>query len=310
MRVSWNMVWCQDKRGLFGNATGFYTSDVLASGWTRKNSGCYMQRNSTFACQKVAHRGGAALAPENTMAAFRHAPMFSVDAIELDVQMSRDGHVIVFHDETVERLTHGRGNILDLDLAYLRGLDVAAHFSGGWPEPQRIPALTEVLAFARQARLQMYIEVKPGLREGVYVRYPGIAEAVVKDVLAAGMLDQVLIMSFDWEVLPHIKTLAPGATTCTLVSEDVWNPHARAALAELVTRVRANGCEWVNIDYELFTPEMPDFFHAHGLRLGVWTVNDAAGLQRLADAGVDSLTTDRPDLFAAPASSDSVVAGD
>lgn len=265
-----------------------------------------MSSYATFNCQKVAHRGGAALAPENTMAAFRHAPAFAVDAIELDVQMSRDGHVIVFHDETVERLTNGQGNILDLDLASLRDLDVAAHFPGGWSEPQRMPALSEVLDFARQTQLQVYIEIKPGQRDGVYVRYPGIAEAVVRDVLAADMLDQVLIMSFDWEVLPLVKTLAPGAITGTLVSEDVWNPHTPSALAELGARVCANGCEWANMDYELFTPEMPDFFHAQGLRLGVWTVNDVPGLRRLAAAGVDSLTTDRPDLFAVLTSSDTV----
>ncbi len=250
-----------------------------------------------FGYQRVAHRGGAALAPENTLAAFRHARMLPIDAIELDVQMTRDGHAIVFHDETVERLTDGQGNILDLDLAYLHGLNVAARFAGGWPEPQRIPSLAEVLDLAREARLHVYIEIKSSLRAGVYGRYPGIAEAVIRDVIVAEMLDQVLIMSFDWSVLPLMKALAPGAITGALVSKDAWNPHAPGELAKLVTQVHALGCAWVNIDYKLFTPELPDFFHSHGLRLGVWTANDAAVLQRLAAAGVDSLTTDRPDLF-------------
>src|SRR5215469_17012312 len=94
---------------------------------------------SSLSVQRVAHRGGAALAPENTLAAFRLALTLPIDAIELDIQMSRDGHAIVFHDQTVERLTDGQGNILDLDLAYLRSLNAAAHFSGGWPEPQLVP---------------------------------------------------------------------------------------------------------------------------------------------------------------------------
>src|SRR6266566_5502705 len=95
--------------------------------------------------QRVAHRGGSHLAPQNTMAAFRNALKFPIDAIELDVHMSRDGHVIVFHDYTVEKLTNGDGNILDLDFAYLCSLNAAAHFPGGWPEPQQIPTLREVL---------------------------------------------------------------------------------------------------------------------------------------------------------------------
>jgi glycerophosphoryl diester phosphodiesterase len=248
-------------------------------------------------CQRVAHRGGAALAPENTLAAFRNALRQPVDAIELDVQMSRDGHAIVFHDETIERLTEGQGNILDLDLADLRALNVAVHFPGGWPQAERMPLLSEVLDFARAENVQVYIEIKLGKRAGAYVRYPGIAEAVVQEVSAADLLGQVLIMSFDWEILPQIKSLAPGVQTGALVSEDVWHPHAPTSLADLVDKVRVLQCEWINLDYDLFTPEMPGFFHAHGYRLGVWTVNDEAGLHRLAEAGVDSLTSDRPDLF-------------
>lgn len=248
-------------------------------------------------CQRVAHRGGAALAPENTMAAFRQTLALPVDAIELDVQMSRDGHVIVFHDETVERLTEGRGNILDLDLVDLRALNAAAHFPGGWPQAQQMPLLSEVLDFARAETMQVYIEIKSGKRDGVYARYPGIAEAVVREVRAAGMLERVLVMSFDWELLPRIKSLAPGVQTGALVSEKIWNPRPATALRDLVDRVSLLRCEWINMDYALFTFEMPDLFHAHGFRLGIWTVNDEVGLQRLAQAGVDSVTSDRPDLF-------------
>lgn len=248
--------------------------------------------------QRVAHRGGAALAPENTLAAFRHALSLPIDVIELDVQMSRDGQAVVFHDTTVERLTNGQGNLLDLDFADLRALNAAAHFPGGWPEPQQMPTLHEVLALARQGNIQAFIEIKSGQRADRYSRYPGIAEAVTREVLAADMLSRVMIMSFDWEILPHVKALAPGVQTGVIVSENVWNPLAPQALTTLAARARALQCEWIQMKYSLFLAEMPGFFHAHGLQLGVWVVNDAAGLQRLAQAGVDALTTDRPDLFA------------
>jgi glycerophosphoryl diester phosphodiesterase len=246
---------------------------------------------------RVAHRGGSALAPENTLAAFRHALTLPVDALELDVQMSCDGHALVFHDETVERLSTGQGNLLDLDLAYLRSLDVAAHFPGGWPQPQQMPTLGEVLTLAKQGEVQVLLEIKPGLRAGQYCRYPGIVEAVARAVLDAGMCEQVLVMSFDWEVLPQIKRLLPGVRTGVLVSEDVWPLSPADALTKLVAQARTLQCEWIHLDATLFTSALPAFFHAHSLQLGLWTVNDQIDLQSLAQMGVDALTTDHPDFF-------------
>jgi len=251
----------------------------------------------TSGCQRVAHRGGAALAPENTLAAFRHARTLPVDALELDVRMSRDGQLIVFHDATIERLTGVQGTVLDLDLAELLELNVAARFLGSWPENQQIPVLAEVLALARESHLKVFIEIKPGERDGSYEHSPEIAQAVVRAVLAENMLEQVQIMSFDWTLLPEIKALAPAMTTGALVSREMWQPRAPSALAHLVARVKELQCSWVDLATDLFTPEMPGFFHAQGLLLGIWTVNDAASLRRLAAAGVDALTSDRPDLF-------------
>src|SRR5207248_2341299 len=182
--------------------------------------------------QRVAHRGGSLLAPENTLAAFRNALTLPVDAIELDVHMTRDGHAVVFHDNTVEGRTNGAGNILDLDFAYLRSLNAVAHFPGGWPEPQQIPTLREVLDLTK-GHVQVYIEIKQSKRNGVYRRYPHIAETVIDDVRAAGMLDQVLVISFDWSILPRVKSFAPIIQTGALVSKDVWNPQADQALARL-----------------------------------------------------------------------------
>ncbi|HJT58848.1 MAG TPA: glycerophosphodiester phosphodiesterase [Ktedonobacteraceae bacterium] len=246
--------------------------------------------------QKVAHRGGSALAPQNTLAAFRNAIMLPIDAIELDVQMTRDGHVVVFHDNSVEKLTDGFGNMLDLDFAYLRGLNAAAHFPGGWPEPQQIPTLREVLNLAKN-RVQVYIEIKFSARDGVYGRYPGIAEAVVEEVRSAGMVDQALIISYDWAILPIVKALAPALQTGAIVSDEVWNPRAEHALQTLVEHISSLGCRWINIDCDLFTPDMPRIAHEHGLEIGLWTVNSSAEMRRFVAAGVDSITSDHPDLF-------------
>ena len=249
------------------------------------------------AVQRVAHRGGAALAPENTLAAFRNALNFPVDAIELDVHMSRDGHAIVFHDYTVDKRTNGNGNILDLDFAYLRSLNAAAHFPGGWPQPEQLPTLREVLDLAR-GRVQVYIEIKQSKRDDVYGSYPHIAEAVIAEVRAADMLNQVLVISFDWSILPQIKELEPGVQTGALVSDDTWKPQAEYALDTPIEQVTALGCNWINIGTRLFTADMSSAAHQHGLQLGVWTVNSVHEMRRFIKAGVDSITSDRPDFFA------------
>ena len=247
--------------------------------------------------QRVAHRGGSHLAPESTLTAFRNALTLPIDAIELDVQMTRDGQAIVFHDNTVEKRTDGVGNILDLDFAYLRSLNAAAHFRGGWPEPQQIPTLREVLNLAR-GHVQVCIEIKASKRNGSFGRYPYIAETVVEEVRAVGMLDQVQVMSFDWAILPLVKSLEPTLQTGAIVSNDVWNPRAERALQTLIEQVTALGCKWINMDRRLFTKDMPEAAHVHGFSLGIWTVNTERTMRRLAAAGVDSLTSDRPDLFA------------
>ena len=247
--------------------------------------------------QRVAHRGGAHLAPEDTLAAFRNALTLPIDAIELDVHMSRDGHAIVFHDSTVDKRTNGTGNILDLDFDYLRSLNAAAHFPGGWPQPQQIPTLREVLDLAK-GHVQAYIEIKPSKLNGTYGHYPNIAETVLEEVRRAGMLDQVLIISFDWSTLPLIKSLEPALQTGALVSRDVWDAHARDALDTLIGQATALGCNWINMKRDLFTPAMPAVAHNHSFKLGIWTVNTLCAMRRLAASGVDSLTSDRPDLFA------------
>ena len=129
-------------------------------------------------------------------------------------------------------------------------------------------------------------------------RYPHIAEAVLREVRLAGMVNRVLIISFDWPMLLHIKSLEPRLQTGANVSQDLWNPDAENAFATLIQQTRKFGCSWVNIDARLFTEEMPARVHKQDLKLGLWTVNTLKDMRRFVAAQVDALTTDRPDLFA------------
>ncbi|GER86680.1 glycerophosphoryl diester phosphodiesterase [Dictyobacter vulcani] len=246
---------------------------------------------------RIAHRGGSQLAPENTLAAFRNALTMPVDMVELDVQLSSDGQLVVFHDATMERLTDGEGNILDLDFAYLRSLNAAAHFAGGWPQTEQMPTLREVLTLARN-RTRVCIEIKFSERDGNYGRYPHIAELVVRDLRATKMVDQVIVISFDWVMLAKLRRLEADLVTGAIVSDNLWSADDDPQLVKLAKQITLAGCNWIHLDRQLFTPEILSLIHHNGFKLGIWTVNELAELHMLADAGVDSLTTDRPDLFA------------
>jgi glycerophosphoryl diester phosphodiesterase len=246
--------------------------------------------------QGVAHRGGSLLAPENTLAAFHNALTLGIDIIELDVQMSRDGQLIVFHDDTLDWLTDGQGNILDQDFAYLRSLNAAAHFSKGWFQPEGIPTLREVLDLAK-GHASVYIEIKHSQQEGASESRLNIAETVIAEIQATNMLDQVLIISFDWHILSVIKSLEPSLETGAIVSKKWWSEQTKDPLALLCEQAAALGCSWIDLDAHLFSPGMSDILHQRGFQLGLWTVNKLDELRQFALAGIDSLTTDRPDLF-------------
>ncbi len=104
-------------------------------------------------------------------------------------------------------------------------------------------------------------------------------------------------MSFDWSILPHVKSLEPALQTGALVSNDTWDAHAGGALATLITQAQSLGCNWLNMDWKLCTETMPAAIHEQGLKIGLWTINDQHEMRRFARAGVDSITSDRPDLF-------------
>ena len=245
---------------------------------------------------RIAHRGGSHLAPENTLAAFRNALTMPVDMLELDVQISRDGHAIVFHDALVDRVTNGGGNVLDLDFEYLRSLDAAKHFPGGWPQPEQIPTLQEVLELARN-RVRVCIEIKLSERDGQYGRYPNMIESVVRDLRLTKMVDRVLVISFDWVALAKIRRLEPSLITGALVSRELWSPEDDPQLEKLCKQVTRAGCNWIDMDRELFTPELLPLIRRNGFKLGLWTVDDLEELRSFSNLGVDALTTDRPDLF-------------
>lgn len=233
----------------------------------------------------AAHRGGAALWPENSLTAFRGAIGLGVDLVELDVHQTRDGEVVVVHDATLERTTTGRGTVRDLSWA-----ELATAVIRGTPD-DRLPRLADVLALLRPSRVGLLLEIKSGPGGD---RYPGIEERVLALLQGSGVADRTTVMAFDWTILERLRALSPSVRLTGLLSH---HGAARAGGVEAaVPRLRALGANDLGIERTLLTPEAVRAAHDAGLSIGVWTVNDPDELRRALGAGVDYVTTDQPDV--------------
>lgn len=152
--------------------------------------------------QLIAHRGDSRRAPENTLAAFRSAVAAGADWLEMDVQMTKDGALVVIHDETVDRTTNGSGAVRELTLAEIRALDAG--------NGEQVPTFAEAIALAKESNIGLMPEVKsPHL-------YPGIEAKMVTAIESAGYEEKTALQSFAPQTLETIKTLNPRLQLCRL----------------------------------------------------------------------------------------------
>jgi glycerophosphoryl diester phosphodiesterase len=233
----------------------------------------------------AAHRGGAALWPENSLTAFRGALGLGVDLVECDVHQTRDGEVLVVHDPTLERTTTGCGAVRDLAWAELATVTVR-----GTPG-ERVPRLAELLALIRPARAGLLLEIKTDPED---VRYAGIEERVLALLGAAGVADRTTVMAFDWAILERFRALAAPVRLTGLLARR--GAERLGGVGAAAARVRALGADDLGIERTLLAPAAVRAARDAGLTIGVWTVNDPEDLGRALETGVDYVTTDRPDL--------------
>lgn len=229
----------------------------------------------------VAHRGASASAPENTMAAFEKAIELGADAIELDLHVSREGELVVIHDQTLDRSTDGQGPVHARSVPELKQLDAGRWFDERFTG-QRIPTLAEVLnRFA--GKIVLALEVKAGS-----AFFPGIEEQVVTILREHQAISQVAVASFDHHALFRLKELEPSLRTAALL---VGRP--------VLMPVIANACkaDAMALECNLVTNTEVEACHAAGLQLVVWVVNEPALMGHFIDLGVDGIITDRPDLL-------------
>jgi glycerophosphoryl diester phosphodiesterase len=236
--------------------------------------------------QVFAHRGGAALRPENTLLAFDHGMSLGADGLELDVHLSRDGVVVVHHDPTLERTTNGHGPVAALTANELARLDAGYHFEGFRGAAGGVPTLAEVLR--RHPAAWLIIELK--------VNDADLAYKTIDEVRAAGALDRVAVGSFGTRVLREARRYEPRILTGASREE------TRLALYRSWIRwpVRYPRHDAFQVPEQagstrVVSPRFVRYAHDAGVAVQVWTVNDPADMRRLLDWGVDGLISDRPD---------------
>jgi glycerophosphoryl diester phosphodiesterase len=233
----------------------------------------------------IAHRGSSAYAPENTLAAFNLAAAQGADAIELDVDLTRDGHVIVMHDATIDRTTDGHGRVADLTLDEIRRVDAgvwkAAEFKG-----ERVPLLDEVLAAVGQAVL-IDIEIK-----GMSLRGHGLEQQVAALIAKHDLFDRVVLSSFNPFALRRAKQIDPRLACGLIYSSDLPIFLRKAWLAPLIPQLNAR-----HPHHSQITRSVVEQFHAQGQSVYVWTVNQAGVAHAMAQFGVDGLIGDDPVLI-------------
>jgi glycerophosphoryl diester phosphodiesterase len=229
----------------------------------------------------IAHRGLSARFPENTLAAFKGAVDAGAHMIELDVNLTRDRQLVVIHDDTVDRTTNGRGAVRALTLEALGRLD-----GGSWFDPafkaERLPTLAQVLD-AVKGRLMVNIEIKPEAFE----RH-GPADAVERQVLQLvrkkNMIDDVLVSSFEWQVLENIHRMEP-AIALGLLSDAAADDSVRYWYG------RINAFSW-HPDYRVLTRDQVEAFHGLGARVFPFSVNGRIDTRGMLAMGVDGLIVD------------------
>jgi len=237
----------------------------------------------------AAHRGGAALWPENSLLAFRNALALGVDLLELDVHLSADGEVVVLHDATLDRTTTGHGPVREATTATLASLRLRARDGHVTDEP--IPTLAQVLDLAAPTRVGVLPEIKVGA-DGR--RYPGIEEQVLALLGARGLLARATVQAFAPETIRRLRELAPGVRTMLLVGR-ARVERERVTPATAVQWTVDAGATDLGIDHRLVDRGVVDAARKASVRLAVWTVNDETDMRRLIDLGVDAIMTDRPD---------------
>jgi len=228
------------------------------------------------------HRGASAYAPMNTIPAFKLAAEQGAHGVELDVWLSRDRHLVIVHDSTVDHTTDGSGYIWNMTLAELKSLD-ASHRFAGTHRGARIPTLDEVFDAVGQ-RLYVNVEIKADAG-----MIPGVEAAVAECITRHNMRQRVIVSSFSAQVLWNFRHVMPEVPIGFLHMGDTPDDE-RAMMADVPHEADHPYHAEISAEYMAWA-------RANGYRVNTWTVNDPGRAFELRALGVDAIMTDHPDVI-------------
>ena len=221
----------------------------------------------------IAHRGGALLAPENTLAAFQNAVDFDADYFELDVKISSDDSLMIMHDVTVDRTTNGTGNIAELTYAELRALDAGSWFGAEFAE-EKIPTLFEALNLAASSENNIGVVVELKSTD------PRVPRLVTEMIQKFGFQSRAIVSSFSLSRLAEVKSIDSSIPVMFFA----------AVSSAVIDQVAEIGGDWVGGNSA--TEDLVDYAHAKGIQVNIFSLNAIRPMLRLIDLGVDALSTD------------------
>lgn len=219
-----------------------------------------------------AHRGVMARYPENTMSAFRAAVDANADGIEADVHMTKDGELVLIHDETIDRTTDGHGQVASMRLSELRRVNAGV----GFDVEDRIPTLEELLDLCRGTSLRLNLEVKTDIE-----RYPGIEERLMDAIGNQRIpVEQVVFSSFNHMTLNRLQKLAPEFERAVLLAQPLY---------DLVAYCEKIGATAVHPHVRTLTDDDILQLHEVGFAVRPYTVKTVPDLERFRRLGVDAV---------------------
>lgn len=228
-----------------------------------------------------AHRGASGYAPENTLPAFQLAVDMGADGIECDIHLSRDGHFIVCHDETIDRTSDGEGKISELTLAEIKAHDFGVKFDERF-RGVTAPTLEEMLDVVKSMN-PINIEIKEFGKDRdnaeILDKFYGILKSF-------GVIENTIVSSFDAPLLKLLKERHPDIYTCYLYNE----MKLSAAFSEGI------GCSAIHPYYKKLLPATIRSAHRRGMKVNCWTVNKEAEIRRMIALGSDGIITNYPDI--------------
>lgn len=231
-----------------------------------------------------AHRGSSGTHPENTIAAFTEAARLAIHGVEFDVHLTKDGELVVIHDERIDRTSNGSGFIKDMTLAELTAFDFGSWFSPDF-KGQTIPTLHEVLQLFTDTTHHLNIELKSDI-----FPYEGMVEKVIAIIGEMGLDSRIVLSSFDHEAIRTVKQLAPHLETAALFME---------VLVEPLDYIRSIPADALHLFFPTaLRPSIRQVLEA-GTTVRTFTVNEEQYAQALQDVGIAAIFTDFPEKMLA-----------